>query len=307
MIARLFPEHRFILYDLTPYKFADLAAARLKQFRLDPDAAESVMARVDARVGYFTDETAAELGAEFGGDVLFISDIRTGSSAWAPGLSDEAKWKKERAFEDQAMANQADQLRWAETMGFRAAQFKFRLPYGVGGDGKYAEGSAYEYADGVAYLQAYAPVFSTETRLEVAGPVAPGGSVPRKQWDRAEYDEAMFYHNNIRREFGDYESVVEGGDSVGLGTSFDNAREVDMWLGYLSYAAGAGLADPAGFDWLDPESGGPAALAEYLSAVICRGLPDCKSGVRAVDRRTNCWTPKERNLLKATGAPLGLP
>ena len=307
VIARLFPEHRFILYDLTPYEFADLSSARQKQFRLDAESAASVMSRIDARVGYFTDETAAELADEFDGDVLFISDIRTGSSSLKPGISVEARRKKERAFEEQVMENQTAQLRWAETMGFRAAQLKFRLPYGIGdGGGKYAEGSKYEYADGIAYLQAYPPLCSTETRLEVAGPIAPGETVPRKLWDRAEYDDVMFYHNNIRREFGDYESVVEG-ESAKLGTSYDNAREVDIWLGYLSYAAGASHEDPGGFSWLDPESGGPVALAAYLSAIIRRGLPACKSGVRAVDRRANCWSPEERKLLKAAGAPLGLP
>lgn len=201
-IASLFPEHVFYLYDPAPFK---LAADRATDARGRP-----VAPRIHAVQGPFTDETAHEWHAR-GEEIIFISDIRKPTA-------------KDEDFEDEVAANMATQLRWYEIIGEYAAvsQFKFRLPY---------EGGSIEYLAGEIQLQPKASLSSTETRLVVLGPDA-----PRITYDAKVYEEELFYHNTVRREWGFYPiPECESGllDVVGYDGCYDCRVMAEAYADYL--------------------------------------------------------------------------
>jgi len=224
LVARLFPGHKFRLYD--PAAFAVRDGPRVATHR-----------------ELFTDDTARALAAELGGDVLFLSDIRSGTKAMTAA-----------EFEARVRADQDAQVRWAEIMGARAASLKFRVPYDAP--------AQYEQAAGELRLQAWAPVASSEARLELLAEDFVDGKAPRRKYSRAEYEDVFSYHGVVRRDWVFHEHGER--PARGLDHCYDCAREVQIWTDYL--------ASPAGRKGAGKNALTVAKLVELATAADGRGL-----------------------------------
>lgn len=145
--------------------------------------------------GLFDDSTASEL-APIGDSVLFISDIRRTDT-------DEA----------QILGDMLDQQRWHRIIKPAASMFKFRLPWSKG---------LTPYLNGKVYMQPYAQMHSTETRLVVTGS-------DTCLWDNTAYEEQCFYFNTITRLVA-YDHKVSG---AGLQNTYDCAAEVEILRAYV--------------------------------------------------------------------------
>eukprot|EP00961_Rhodomonas_salina_P293788 3934036-Rhodomonas_salina.1 len=75
------------------------------------------------------------------------------------------------------------QQRWHDIIRPLKSMLKFRLPWAAGQT---------EYLSGDVYLQPFAPITSTESRL------IPHGH-ERIMWDNRKYEEQMFYFNTVTR------------------------------------------------------------------------------------------------------------
>ena len=152
---------------------------------------------------YFTDE----LAAGFKEDVLFISDIRT------------ADWRQMNPAENEEyiIKDNNSQMKWIQLMQPAKSMLKFRCPYPdvVGGKTKMYKGEI--------VLQVWPPPSSTETRLVV------DDVLELVEYDNLEYEEQLFYHNNVNR-YKKYQQPVIG---EGLDDSFDSAAEVTIIYEFL--------------------------------------------------------------------------
>ena len=161
-IAKLFPEHRFVLYDPAP-------------FRLNLENEETAISkRFSVYREFFTNETAKKWANRVDG-LLFVSDIRTGNS--------------NNELQREVLKNMAMQRVWYDILGktARMTMLKFRLPY--------SSSKQIRYPLGEIWLQPWAAVTSTETRL-VVKPEAPD-----VYYNSNIYEEELFYHNTVRREW----------------------------------------------------------------------------------------------------------
>lgn len=107
--------------------------------------------------------------------LLFISDIR---------LSPD----DESVVRDQEMNK-----KWYTILNPEYAYLKFRTPY---------IGTTYDYLDGEIYLQPYAPIASTESRLLIKK------NTKNKQYNIKEYNGQLFYFNRILRP-SYYKSIIK--------------------------------------------------------------------------------------------------
>lgn len=134
IIADLFPELEFHLYDPAPFKIK--ASERIKLYNQ-----------------YFTDSDAVKWSTI---PNYFISDIRTADYTKAKDLDEN---------EEQIIKDMIDQMRWYNIIKPIKAYLKFRLPY-TGGN----RPLSIKYLDGLLFKQVFAPETSTETRLVPHGP-----------------------------------------------------------------------------------------------------------------------------------------
>lgn len=148
-LLKLFPRHKFVLYD--PREFH-------KSLHNNP--------RIILKNQFFTDADAAEWT---GKDVLFISDIRTGS------IGEE--WDAE------IIQNMEMQRKWVEIAKPAMAMLKFRLSW---------EKPIQNYLDGEIRLQPWQPITSTETRLLTDGKTS-------RDWDTIKYEQQMYRFNTVTR------------------------------------------------------------------------------------------------------------
>lgn len=191
IISRMFPSITWHLYD--PRKFVVKPTDKIKVHQQ-----------------YFMGADALEWAGR--DNVFFLSDIRT-----ADHISQEAEENERRIVEDLLM-----QQEWIRIMEPIQSQIKFRLPYIKG----YNNERYLEYMDGTIYLQAWAPVSSTETRL------VPNGLT--KTYDNKKYEDQMFYHNSIIREAQRYN--VHTSDE--LRNDYDSALEQLTIQAYLYKTTG---------------------------------------------------------------------
>lgn len=194
-LAELFDTLRFILYD--PREF-DMSRARGPE--LD---------RIELHQALFTDDVARSFAGR--DDVLFVSDIRTGSTG--PTQEDD------EAFERAVEENMAMQMRWCQLMRPRKASLKFRLPY---------QGGRTRYLAGQILLQPWAPDNSSETRL-IAGPDYEG----LVEYDADLYNAQLYYINAILRQWKFYDHGVPVDRVKGMDHCFDCALEAAIWRLYL--------------------------------------------------------------------------
>jgi hypothetical protein len=217
-LARWFPELEFHLYD--PAEFHILSEERLHIYN-EP----------------FTDATARGWAAA-GRPVLFISDVRVVT----PGNSPR---------DEQVMQDMTDQLRWALLMEnvTRQCLFKFLLPYSYGerappsnpfaagyplGESappSLLQGRCLYYPPGQLFKQAYHTLSGSETRWE-GRPRQGEALVP---YDARAYEDLMYEHNVVTREWKSYAQPVRG--VPGLGIDYDSTR---LARGVRDYLAARG-------------------------------------------------------------------
>lgn len=195
-LAKLFPEHNFILVD--PSEF------RLKQIGL-----ENFDTRIKVIQDYFTDELAAELANTLP-DSLFISDIRTAN----PSGQDE------ETVEVMVRKDNLKQKDWINIMKPKKSLLKFRCPYP---DRKMGKDNLRMF-EGEIYIQPYAAPTSTETRL------VPYDSLTEIEYDNVKYEEQLYHHNHVTRR-DEYDQPILDGE--GFNTSWDISAEVIMLYDFL--------------------------------------------------------------------------
>jgi hypothetical protein len=159
--------------------------------------------KISIHQGYFNDEVAEQYRGQ---KILFISDIRSGS--------DEMKFEE---FEEEVKKNNQWQMDWINIMTPEMSMLKFRIPFNVVGD--------YEYLQGEIYLQPWAPINSSETRLITDGKTL-------TTYNSTSYENKMFYFNHVIREFAWFNHNVSTASSPGLCHCYDCTFEIWIWQKY---------------------------------------------------------------------------
>lgn len=176
LIATLLPTVEFVLYDPRSFN-ADVFTCKnvsvFKQLFLDKDC--------EIFRGSKVMETCENL--------LFISDIRTWESGTIP-------------TEENVETDMSLQRRILESIKPDHSYLKFRLPYVTPETGS----KTYNYLKGTIALQSWAPKGSTETRLVVSK--KSDGSFATHSYKIKEYDNKLYYHKLVEREYGTYPSLM---------------------------------------------------------------------------------------------------
>lgn len=156
ILSKMFPNINWYLIDPNPYH---------------PDIYKCKKI-IEVKNEYFTDELAEHYHKKLSNGknkLLFISDIRVGLE-----------------IEDAHIVRDQDMnKKWVEILKPDFSYLKFRTPYSTESD--------YEYLDGTIYIQPYAPVSSTETRLLIPQ------NLEMKTYSTREYNGKMFYFNRALR------------------------------------------------------------------------------------------------------------
>ncbi len=137
--------------------------------------------------------------------ILLISDIRT---------ADTENMSSEK-IELCVKADHKMQKGWYDIMEPEFSMFKFRLPW---------DDCMTRYMKGRIYIQPWAPITSTETRLMVLK------NAPLVSYDNRDYEERMFHHNIYERE-AEYTNILEDmprEKKGGLDNRFDAVTEIRL-------------------------------------------------------------------------------
>jgi hypothetical protein len=212
-LASLFPALRFVLHDPRPFELREVPLPRGSGTK--QSGQPSVLARIEAHVEFFTDEIAKTYAGR--DDVLFVSDIRTGTDG--PEIPSDAT--VERDMEMQA--------EWVRIMNPLAILLKYRL--------NYTSDRETTYIAGDARLQVWPGGTSTEVRLEARRPYRQAPVSAR------DHEERMFYVNTVLREWATYDHGVPLNLVRGLDYGFDCASEIRIWSDFLTWRGQA--ATPA--------------------------------------------------------------
>lgn len=153
----------------------------------------------------FLEDDAAKYAGR--GDVLFISDIRTG------GGDDSSPGEEDVKFDMKL------QKSWVARMKPRASMLKFRLEYTP------SEPTT-KYLCGEVRIQAWPPLASSETRLIVT-------DVKDCEYNSFDYDRQMYYHNAVEREWFSYDHGIPSDMVRGIDSCYDCAYEVHIWKKYI--------------------------------------------------------------------------
>jgi hypothetical protein len=174
LLCKMFPAINWYLIDPRPHNY--IVNVKHKQ----KNQIQEII------TGYFTDETAKYYYNKFSnrkGKLLFLSDIREGTD------------------DDKIIRDQEQNIRWHKILKPDYSYFKFRCPYEhiTAEDG--SKTNKYDYYDGEIYVQAYAPMSSTESRILLRTEVKP------KTYNIDEYTGKMAYFNRILRP-SYYKSII---------------------------------------------------------------------------------------------------
>ena len=157
LMARLFPQFMFHLYDKTPFH---------KIYTNEP------LPNVKLFHKYFSHQDAYVYKRK-NMNLLFMCDMRD------IDIKNAAKNKEENEIDDIVAKDMEDQMEWAEIMQPCASYLKFRLPWYI---------KRYKYFKGRIYLQPYGPL-STETRLYITN----HNSDNKKNYNCTKFDERLAY------------------------------------------------------------------------------------------------------------------
>ena len=165
LLADMFPHMKFVLIDPNP-------------------SAVPSDARIRVIEAFMTDDLSRELAAEYGEDILFISDVRIVSGE----EHETAKAQQERIERD--MANQK---RWYRALKPAAGMFKFRLPW--------RRNESTQYLNGTIYLPVYGKELTHESRLMVFR-----NNDNEVAYDNSKYEGQMAFFNQVQRP-----AIYDGG------------------------------------------------------------------------------------------------
>lgn len=170
ILASMFPQLLFLLYDPNPFSVQPTAQREIYQ-------------------DFFTIQTAQQLAIRFkqeGRRILFLSDVRRVDRS-LPELEQQ----------NLIVSDLQEQKVWLEILQPAASLLKFVMPYPLPGVPE-----KIEYLNGTIFLQPWVGPTSTETRLLVLD----HRSV--KEYDVKQYEEVLFYHNQITRAT--YYEAIDG-------------------------------------------------------------------------------------------------
>lgn len=206
LLSDLFPKLTFELWDPAKFRIYGLHEENKKRIKIFND--------------FFTDQIAEKYRQrrKKGEKFIFITDLRLSS-------------KDKKIFEENVHSDNLAQARWMKMIKPEMSMFKFRVPYhDIKTEKKYTEQSVYEYLDGTINLQTWGPIHTSETRLIVKK------NAPLKKYHPLEYEEKLYYFNNIVREFQKYEIPKDLIKKVkGLDHCHDCALEVWIWKKYINH------------------------------------------------------------------------
>jgi hypothetical protein len=211
----LFPWFTFHLYDPREFDF------RLKTHK-----------NVVIHQEFFGESQAQEWATKT--NVFFICDIRTSNYERLQG---NESIDVQRKNEELVRLDMENQQSWTKIIKPIRAHLKFRLPYTY--DFVKAEGTHRTYLDGLVYRQAWASQTSTETRL------VPGPELSTRSWILSNYEDGMFYANNVVREQFRFTNPFSGGKDpiapdLGLTNDYDSALFINIVREYLIRFGGKG-------------------------------------------------------------------
>jgi hypothetical protein len=196
-LIKLFPDVKFILYDPRDFN---------KNLHTHKN--------ITIHQQYFTNECAEKQLNNIkkkSTALLFISDIR-GDNANLTQKEIEINVKNDHKL----------QYEWVKILNPELSMLKFRLPWDT---------EKTTYLKGDIYLQAYAPLSSTETRLLVEK------NAPDMEYDNKKYEEQLFYFNKYYREaeFSNILSDTNIKHKKGLTDKYDNVAEINILHDYLKF------------------------------------------------------------------------
>lgn len=143
----------------------------------------------------FTDDVAKSLKKKYKHErVLFLSDIRR--TTMDEDIIEDMKWQSD----------------WVKILRPRASLLKFRLPW---------DNKSTKYLKGSILIQPWAPINSTETRLEVLHK----DDFEEIEYSHKTYEQQMFYFNDVIRKNGYFDVPFEGFDNSLFTPSKKNKRE----------------------------------------------------------------------------------
>lgn len=154
--------------------------------------------KIEIMKEYASDEKIEKYKSKAKKNIIFVSDIRK-------GISD--------TFEEDVHSDMICQMKWGVQLNAYSMLLKFRLPYTDAVNEyntvidpsirkyvvapKQVPKDKYLYLKGEPFIQAYSPLYSTEARLSVFK--RRDGKWDTALYDPKEYENAFFYHNEIRR------------------------------------------------------------------------------------------------------------
>jgi len=257
-LASLFPDVKFIMIDPNPFDIKPYGNIKVETIPIENELIndEDVNVVVEKAFesnsniciinGFMTIPISKAIGKyveKHPVPLYFVSDIRTNMEEAIPTTLDIV-W------------NSAQQYNWIRHCNPKASMLKFRCPFFNESDeeiASYSEkiktmpykddfeealklGADFEkvfktkelvYFDGDVYLQPWAPVSSTETRLVIEDYNKPLIPYPFKN-----YEESLFYYNKISRNFQMFENV-NANKKIGFDHCADCALENTIWSEYL--------------------------------------------------------------------------
>lgn len=272
-MAHLFPRIRFIFIDpnkfeIRPYGSISVEHTTITNDTPPADAVDKLLSSAvkhdicTARV-YMTAGIAAEFGRRYADgelaalkiagfkspELYFISDIRTNIDD-VPPTSFDIMW------------NSAQHINWILQMKPARSMLKFRCPFFNETNDELAEYEArsrtapysadfdaaeticnlrtftsreFSYFDGEIYLQPWAPISSTESRLVFDG-------IPTvRKYDRVQYENKFYYYNKLLRPYQYYKNP-NADRGLGFDHCADCALENAIWT---DYCAAAGVSPDA--------------------------------------------------------------
>jgi Poly A polymerase regulatory subunit len=229
LIADLFPLAQYLLVDPAAFDIKESHNIRLWR-RIFTDQSVPEVLQLKRRLNKV--------------HLLFVSDIRINPS------------------EEDITRDMVLQQRWGVKMAATAMMFKFRLPYPGSGAtvlvqeadkldtirdlvdipaSKAKTPNSFLYLDGTVYLQLYAPLRSSETRLVVFRPTGSksGSKYAMRYWDFKKYEAKMNAFNIVCRSLLSYtkadvpDSQRLGEHLLGYGADYESVAEYHLAYEYL--------------------------------------------------------------------------
>jgi len=212
MFHTIYPNMSYILIDPAPFNKKLTEISSLKEY----ERIEKKEPNITIINEYFTEELITDLKNNYinGKNILFISDIRRGDIQTDDNDTIEEDIKKDMELQKLGVI----------TLNPEHSMLKFRLPW---------EKGTTNYLDGDIYLQTWAPVNSTETRLYISKNYNNEGTYfNMKNYDNTEYEELLCFYNRIARPSFYYHQCYDWKDT-GYDYCYDCVSEVYIISCYL--------------------------------------------------------------------------